>query len=422
MARRRGFFAEMQHQARLAEQRQRQQQRATAQAHARAVREAQRAQREFERAQAASARMAASDAAHAAKERARLHEQARLAEVERLNTELAEQSEAIDSLLSATLSVDDYVDLAALRQQIAHPPFDRPDLTTPTRRPDPLPYPPEPVYTEPPAPTGLGAALGGKKKHASAISDAQALFWQQHHHWQGLLADRTRVETENEHTYARIEAERAQKLQAAQEQYERECRERRESVLSANVKLERLMVALQEREPWALEEYVSIVLGNSVYPDCFPVEHDFAFDPADRELRLTVTVPAPAALPAEKAFKYVKASDSITSTPLTVKARKDRYAKAVSEVAIRTVHEIFEADRDGIIATISMELGTRAIDPGTGHDTTLTLVQLATDRDTFTRLDLSRVEARATLDHLRAGVSKNPHDLVPVANTRGVRG
>ncbi|WP_371113032.1 hypothetical protein [Rhodococcus sp. JVH1] len=137
--------------------------------------------------------------------------------------------------------------------------------------------------------------------------------------------------------------------------------------------------------------------------------------------RRSSTVPAPSALPAEKAFKYVKASDSITSTPLTVKARKDRYAKAISEVATRSVHEIFEADRDGI-QTISMELGTRVIDPGTGHDTTITLVQLATDRDTFTHLDLTRVEARATLDHLRAGVSKNPHDLVPVVNTRGVRG
>ena len=82
-------------------------------------------------------------------------------------------------------------------------------------------------------------------------------------------------------------------------------------------------------------------------------------------------------------------------------------------MAIRTVHEIFEADRDGIIATISMELGTRAIDPGTGHDTTITLVQLATDRDTFTRLDLSRVEARATLEHLRACLlytSPSPRD------------
>nr|WP_271209275.1 hypothetical protein [Rhodococcus wratislaviensis]GLK33779.1 hypothetical protein GCM10017611_06220 [Rhodococcus wratislaviensis] len=268
----------------------------------------------------------------------------------------------IRGLLSATLAVDDFVDLATLRQQIEHPPFDRPDLTTPTRRPDPLPYPPEPVYTEPPAPTGLGAALGGKKKHAAAISDAQALFWQQHHHWQQLVADRNRVEAENEHTHQRLEAERAQQLQVAQEQYERECRERRESVLSANVKLERLMVALQEREPWALEEYVSIVLGNSVYPEC---------------------PPAPTVLPQEKAFKYVKASDTITSTALTVKARKDRYAKTIAEVVIRSVHEIFEADRDGIVQTISMELGTRVIDPGTGHDTTITLVQVATDRDTF---------------------------------------
>ena len=74
------------------------------------------------------------------------------------------------------------------------------------------------------------------------------------------------------------------------------------------------------------------------------------------------------------------------------------------------------------VQTISMELGTLVVDPGTGHDTTITVVQVATDRDTFTRLDLSRVEARATLDHLRDGVSKNPHDLVPVAHSRGVRG
>lgn len=36
----------------------------------------------------------------------------------------------------------------------------------------------------------------------------------------------------------------------------------------------------------AVQEYVAIVLANSVYPDHFPVTHDFSFEPASAELQL----------------------------------------------------------------------------------------------------------------------------------------
>ena len=65
MGRRRGFFAELQHQQRLAEQRNRREYAAAVQAHNRAVREAERAQREYERAVAAAQRGAAREAAEA---------------------------------------------------------------------------------------------------------------------------------------------------------------------------------------------------------------------------------------------------------------------------------------------------------------------------------------------------------------------
>src|SRR5665811_1864317 len=118
----------------------------------------------------------------------------------------------------------------------------------------------------------------------------------------------------------------------------------------------------------AVQEYVSIVLSNSVYPDDFLVEHDFEFDAATAELRLRVLVPGPDRLSTTSAYKYTKSSDEITAASLSQKACKDRYASAVHQVALRSMHEVFEADRRGLIKTISLEVGTETIDPATGRE------------------------------------------------------
>lgn len=122
-----------------------------------------------------------------------------------------------------------------------------------------------------------------------------------------------------------------------------------------------------------------------------------------------------------KEYKYVKAKDEISSTALPVKAQKDRYAGAVTQVALRTLHEIFEADRGGKIYSIALMVGTEALSPATGLRETVPLVLVAADRQTFTRFDLSNVVPQATLEHLGAAVSKSPFDLVPADTSRGVR-
>ncbi|MET9328593.1 hypothetical protein [Tsukamurella sp. NPDC003166] len=429
MGKRRGFFAELQHQARLAEQRQRQRERVAAQAHNRAVREHERAQREYlrvqaqyERARAAQARRDAAAVALEEKNRRRAYDDARRTEVELMNAELSSQADQIDSLLAATLEVDDFIDLAGLRQSVVSVPFERPDLTTPVPPPAALPFPQQPVYVAPEAPTGLAASFGGRKRHAQEVTAARHAFEQAQHVWRQQLAAREEAErrAQDEHRQREVDRERA--LRAAQEEHEAMFLERRRAALETNVKLERLMMALQDREAWAVEEFLGIVLSNSVYPECFPVTHDFGFDGGSHELRLRVTIPHPSDLPAEKTFRYVKSTDSIVASPLSQKARKDRYAKAVADVAIRSVHEVFESDRERLVQTISLTVDTEGVDPATGHVVAPVLVELAVDRASFDPLDLANVEASATLQHLRAGVSKNPHELVPVVNSRGVRG
>ena len=115
MAKRRGFFAELNHQAQLAERRRQQQARASYREQAAAQRAAIQAQRSAERAQASAARMTEQEQKAAAKEAARLHVESQLAEVVSRNAQLEGTYADIDGLLAATLATDDWVDLEDLR-------------------------------------------------------------------------------------------------------------------------------------------------------------------------------------------------------------------------------------------------------------------------------------------------------------------
>ena len=163
-----------------------------------------------------------------------------------------------------------------------------------------------------------------------------------------------------------LEEQRLRELQVARDAYASECQAREAEVAEANERLDALIAGLQAGAHAAVQEYVGIVLGNSVYPELLSVEHDYEFDPEARELTLAVLISPPDRLPAEKAYRYVKAKDEITATALAKKDLKARYANVVHQVALRTLHEIFEADRAGKIQTITLEVGTETDGPCDG--------------------------------------------------------
>lgn len=407
----------------------------------RSAREAERTQRQREREIRATQRVAEQQRKHEAKlrqqidkvsaaegkrlereaerEAAAAHVEARIAEVEDLNAQLEDVYAEIDGLLAATLSVDDHVDLETLKQKVNHPPFDRADL----ERPIPLPTKPEPpakpALILPPAPKGL-RGLFGKKAHADLVDRTR------HQHdvdvakWQESLE---RLEAEHAaaiEAHVRDERRRLAQLEAERARYAEECKAREAEIAEQNAAVDKLAADLGYGVVEAVEEYVSIVMSNSIYPDHFPVKTEFQFDPAHAELRIHAVIPSPNQVPSVKAYKYTKSSDEITESQLSNRACKDRYASAVHQVAIRTLHEVFEADRRGIIQSISLEVGTETIHPATGLATYLPLVAVASARDSFVTFDLSSVVPLATLEHLGAAVSKNPYDLAPIDPT-GVR-
>jgi restriction system protein len=419
---RRGFFAELNYQAQQAEKRRRQQAAAASRAYTAAQRQAERARRDAERAAAAATRASAAGQMEAQKLAMRMHVEARTAEAAAINADLAQQYEEIDGLLASTLAVDDYVDLESLKiGTVQHPPFDPGELATPVPPMPQLVYPPEPVYHEPAPPHGLSSAFGGKKRHGEAVAQARAEFEGAHRAWYEQCS---RMHTDYVAEFERrkqAEQDRIRKLSAAEAQYREQCRQREAEAEARNQELSRLINELAFDVESAIQDYIAIVLSNSVYPDTFPVSYEHEFDIDSRELTLTVSVPEPSTIPTVKEYRYVKAKDEIVATALPVKERKERYANAVWQVALRALHEIFEADRAGKIHSVALTVNTSHMAPATGRPEEVPLAVVAADRATFTTFDLANVVPYSTLAHLGAALSKSPFELTPADTSAGVR-
>lgn len=416
---RRGFFAELQHQSRVAARKRELAEREAYRRHAAAVRQAEQAEKASERAQTKLVKATESERKRLEKKAREAHAAAMEAEVIERNGKLEQIYEEIDSLLAFTLKVDDYVDLKSLRVEVNHPPFDRTDLEVPIPQPNRIHDPKEPVLVLPDPPSGL-LSFFGKKKYAEDVTNARRAHEQALMKWRATCRDVLVRRQNAEEVRVRDEARRLDALRSELERYAKECAARESEAANHNTRLDELITSLGYGIADAIQEYVSIVLSNSVYPDHFQIAHEFEFDSSTAELRLRVLVPGPGEIPEIKSYKYSKAADEITSTSLSQKECRDRYAGAIHQVALRSFHEVFESDHRGLIKTISLEVGTSTIDPATGQLTYVPFVIAAAERESFLGFELSAVVPALTLERLGAAVSKNPYSLV-AAERSGVR-
>ena len=310
---RRGFFAELQHQAQIAERERARASREAERAHRAAIREAERAQKAAERAIAQQARAAAAEEKRLEKEARAAHIALMEARVGVLNSELANTYEEIDSLLTATLAVDDYVDLEQLRRTVEHPPFDRVGLETPIPPPETILEPPEPVLRRPSPPKGIFASFK-KRKHDQEVARANVNYETEVFAWETRLAEVRMERAKAAKLHKANEEMRLVQLETERRRYDQECAARAAEVEQHNADLDVLVANLAYGVQEAVEEYISIVLANSVYPAAFSVAHEFSFEAKSAELALNALMPAPSEISDVKHYRYKKSSDEITAT------------------------------------------------------------------------------------------------------------
>ena len=95
-----------------------------------------------------------------------------------------------------------------------------------------------------------------------------------------------------------------------------------------------------EREPEAVAEFCTLVLDSSVYPEGFAHRTRALYRPDPREVAMEYELPPQSVIPVQRDYKYVATRDEIDTLTRPEKEIKDRYARLIAQVAIRTIHEI----------------------------------------------------------------------------------
>lgn len=342
------------------------------------------AQREVLRTQTAYQRAAAA----AAKDRQRLYAEARAAEVAALNADVDATLDALSDLLATTLDVDDHLDFDHLKIDADIPPFEPGELAVALSPPDPARY-------MPPHPTGLSKLLG-KQKHEQAVAEARTRYDQDYA------------------AFVRHEQHRRVALQKERVRHEEAARAARDEADRHNAEVDAFRQEFEAGEPNAVVSYFDLVLQASSYPDGFPQSFRLAYVPESRQLVVEHELPPVTVVPAVKSYKYTKSTDAINETARPASAVKTIYASVLAQVTLRTIHELFEADRGRHVDTIVFNGVVDTIDVATGQRVRPCLVSVRTTRDVFSTLDLAHVDPHACLRHLGAGVSKSPAELAPV--------
>lgn len=375
MARRSGILHSMAQAQREAEKRRIAQMRAQTQI----AREAERAQRAYLNAQKATQR-----------ESELLYFESRAAEVALQNEQIQRDVEQLQNLLTASLSNDNYLNFETLK----------PAPTIPFFNPGPLAVAePPPVQQRyfPPELSGIQKLMpGAKEKHARDIAQAQQRYWM------------------DANAHAAREAARQQRFMEARAGYDRHVAEIRQQVAAQHAEVNRFQRDFASGVPLAVVEYFSMILAASSYPENFPQHAKLAYVPESKQLVVEYDFPSLEIVPEVSSYKYVKTKVEVTQTGRPLAQRKTLYSSVIAQVTLRTLKELFKADRTGYLETIVLNGFVATIDKGTGRPLRTCLVTLRTSRDIFTQLELSKVDPLVCLRVLNASVSKSPAELAPV--------
>lgn len=312
--------------------------------------------------------------------------QDRQAEADDLNAELQDRLEALEALLLHALSVNDTISFDSLRHTEPHPAFKVPTGLVPGLAP---------VATEVPPPTGLARFWpGAGKRHLAAQSAAQDAHRQVLDHFE------------------RAEAQKMKQLADMRSQHESAKLLYEADVARRDAEVDEFQRAYRAHQADAVVAYNDMVLMRSEYPtEGFPQAFRLAYAEASKELVIEYDLPEVSVVPADADYRYVKTRDAIDSKPRRASDTKALYQDIIASIALRTLHEAFEADQAGALTLVTFNGVVDTHDPSTGQDVRVPVVSVRATRDVFLQIRLERVDKVACLRSLGAQISNRPDEL-----------
>lgn len=332
------------------------------------------------------------------RDRRAVDKQAKIDLAAKRTLEAQDAIEDLGRILARTLDVNDAIDWERLKDTS---PFPKKKATAPPLEEfDPAPLPSSSVYTPK---FGLMEFLSGSRK-ARKEQECRDRFERDHATWE--------VDCE------KVRAERAKRQEAHARQVASWEKEKAEFLLhqrAVNDDIEARKVAYQAAEPGAVADYCDLVLSNSRYPDYFPQQCDLDYNPDNRILIVDYVLPDIESLPRTKEVKYVQSRDVFEEKALSDGVINKLYDDVVYQIALRTVHELFEADVANALDMVVFNGWVNSIDKATGKELNACIVSLQTKKEEFEQINLCQVDPKACFKSLKGVGSSKLHSITPIA-------
>jgi restriction system protein len=366
---------------------------------ARAARESERSRKRAVRMQLANDRQGVASLRRAAaefeKERKASEKEVKLSylsqraeSTQELNDEIDEKIAGLESLLIDTLSVDDRIRFTDLKINSVLPEFTIP--------PELRPGLPLVATVVPPLGTFEAWIPGAKAKHQHAINDA-------------MHDDLAQKEA-----FDRAEDGKISQVIHLRQTHDKLVSVHVETQQRQNAEIDDFEAAYMACDPDAVVAYNQMVLERSEYPEEFPQEARVGYGSDSKELIVEYELPGISIVPAVHEYRYVKTKDVIEAKDRKHTEIKQRYQDVIASLALRTLHEVLEADQSNAISVVTFNGLLHTVDPSTGLDATVMLISVRTSKEEFIGLNLARIDKIVCLKNLGAKVSARPDELQAV--------
>lgn len=306
--------------------------------------------------------------------------------------------QAIDETLALTLSINDAINWDSLK-----------DITSYSEpipsEPKPVSFPSEPNQSDSEFQPKLGFfdKLSSKKSDAKKAS-AKTNFEKAHIQWK---AEKERISKGNEELKKKYDSQ----VKEWEEQKSKYLAEQAE----LNSQIDEQQKAYEESGPDAIISYCDLVLSNSQYPDFYPKEWDLDYNPANKILIVDYSLPDLDSMPRLKEVKYVQSKDEFKETLLGESAVQKMYDNLLYQLALRTLHELFEADAIDALDAIVFNGWVNHIDKATGQQENACVLSVQVQKEEFMGINLANVESKACFKNLKGVGSSKLHTITPVA-------
>lgn len=296
-------------------------------------------------------------------------------DIEAKNRELAEHVDLLQKILEHTLSVDDTISFDALKVKEDFPPLSIPEHLMKKNRP-----PDKNMFSAKPLNWFTKLCPKAEQRNDRKRREAEEKYKEATKNWENQEAIRT-----SEIDKLKKEYEEKKKTFLLESQ-------------KHNQEIDQLKQSYFDGDPDAILYYNELVLDRSEYPNEFTHDFVLSYDVEGKTLNISFDFPPLSIIPTLKELKYIKRENTLKEIPRKDTEISSIYKNTIAAMALRTVHEIFEADQASHITTIEFEGQSDLLDKATGQEIRLFV---STTKDQFSKINLALVDKMACLKELR---------------------